>query len=193
MLSTVLAVAALAFERSTVLAQDLPRTLTIVPAQHLGLLRLEELVGVEEVADLHETVWLDLIQALDVALVRITHGHAQDLEVLAFVVAHLEAADRSCPDMAARERRFVDQKQGVGMVAVTRASFRDEAIVEVVVHGRRENAIQPDRPAALVVLVLVPAAAGDLDDQLDDLREAIVIVSGHGSMVAASGWRPRAR
>src|SRR5437867_2400147 len=147
-----MAVAALAFERSTVLAQDLPRTLTIVPAQHLGLLRLEELVGVEEVADLHETVWLDLIQALDVALVRITHGHAQDLEVLAFVVAHLEAADRSCPDMAARERRFVDQEQGVGMVAVTRASFRDEAIVVVVVDGRRQHTIEAADARTLIPL-----------------------------------------
>ena len=132
---------------------------------------LEQLVGVEEVLDLDEPVRPDLVEVLDVGLVGIGDGDAQDLEVLALVVAHLEAADRAGPDAAAGEGRLVDQEEGVGVVAVAGPGVADEAVVEVVVDGRGEDAVEPEDVGRLVVLVLVPAAARDLDDDLDDRRE----------------------
>jgi hypothetical protein len=75
--------------------------------------------------------------------------------------------------MATGERRLVDEEERVGVVAVVGSRPFDEAIVEVVVDGRREDAVESDHPGGLVVLVLVPAAARDLDDDLDDIRETI--------------------
>ena len=74
----------------------------------LDRLVLEQLVRLEEVLDLDEAVRSHLLQPLDVGLVRVALGDAQDLEVGALLVAHVEHADRSRPDMAARERRLVD-------------------------------------------------------------------------------------
>ena len=64
------------------------------------------------------------------------------------------------PDPDARECRLVDQEQRVGMVAVIGPGALDEAVLEVVVDGRREHAIEPEHAGLLVELVLVPAAAG---------------------------------
>ena len=71
--------------------------------------------------DLDEPVRPDLVQPLDVGLVRVADGDAQHLEVEALLVAHLEPADRAGPDAAAGERRLVDEEQGVGVVAVAGA------------------------------------------------------------------------
>ena len=47
----------------------------------------------------------------------------------------------------------------------------DEAVVEVVVDGRREDAVETEDAGLLVPLVLVAAAARNLDDDLDDVGE----------------------
>ena len=52
--------------------------------------------------DLDQPVRPDLVQALDVRLVRVADGDAQDLEVEALLVAHLEAADRAAPRRGSR-------------------------------------------------------------------------------------------
>ena len=101
----------------------------------------------------------------------IAERDAQDLEVEALLVAHLEAADRPRPDVAAGERGLVDDQQRVGVVAVAGARALDEAVVEVVEDRRRQHAIQPVDAGDLVVLVLVAAPARDLDHDLDDVRE----------------------
>ena len=115
-----------------------------------------------------------LVELLDVLLVGVALGDAQDLEVLALVVAHLEDADGPGPDVAAGERRLVDDEEGVGVIAVVRAGPLDEAVVEVVEDGRGEDAVEAIDARGLVELVLVPAAARDLDDDLDTLGEAAV-------------------
>ena len=102
-------------------------------------------------------------------LVGVTERDAQHLEVEALLVAHLEPADRPRPDVTAGEGRLVDDQERVGVVAVTCARPFDEPIVEVVEDRRRENAIEPEDAARLVELVLVAAAARDLDDDLDDV------------------------
>ena len=53
------------------------------------------------------------------------------------------------------------------MVAVVGAGALDEPVVEVVEDGRREHAIEAEDSRVLVELVLVAAAARDLDDDLD--------------------------
>ena len=92
--------------------------LALAPADDVDVLVLERLVGLEEVLDLDEAVRPDLVEPLDVLLMRVADGDAQDLEVEALLVAHLEPADRAGPDVAAGERRLVDDQQRVGVIAV---------------------------------------------------------------------------
>ena len=152
--------------------EDLEGPIAFAPADHLDRLVLERLVGLEEVLDLDEAVRADLLQALDVLLVRIAEGDAQDLEVEALLVAHLQPADGPRPDVAAGERRLVDDQERVGVVAVAGAGGLDEAVVEVVEDGAAEDAVEPVDADLLVVLVLVARTARDLDDDLDDVRES---------------------
>jgi hypothetical protein len=147
---------------------------SIPPADDLDHLVLEDLVRLEEVLDLDEAVRSHLVELLDMQLVRVALGDAQDLEVLTLVVAHLEDADRAGPDVAAGERRLVDHEERVGVVAVVRAGALDEAVVEVVEDRAREDPIQPEDARVLVPLVLVPAPARDLDDDLDALGERAI-------------------
>ena len=129
------AFARLAHPGIPVLAQHLEGAHVVPPAHHVDGLVLECLVGLEEVLDLDEPVRPNLFKTLDVLLVGVADGDAQDLEIEALLVAHLEPADRARPDVAARERGLVDDQQGVGVVAVARARPFDEAVVEVVVDG----------------------------------------------------------
>ena len=151
--------------------QDFLRSVVVAPADHLDGLVLERLVGLEEVLDLDQPVGTDLVETLDVLLVGVADGDAQDLEVEALLVAHLQAADGPRPDVAAGEGRLVDDQQRVGVIAVTRARALDEAVVEVVEDSAREDAVEPEDVRLLVVLVLVARPARDLDHDLDDLRE----------------------
>ena len=143
----------------------------IAPADDIDRLVLERLVGLEEVLDLDEPMRPDLLEALDVLLVGVAEGDAQDLEVEALLVAHLEPADRPRPDVAAGERRLVDDQEGVRVVAVAGAGALDEAVVEVVEDGAAQHPVEPVDAGLLVVLVLVARPARDLDDDLDDVRE----------------------
>ena len=161
----------LALPDGAVVEQDVVCPLAISPAQDLDRLVLEDLVRVEEVLDLDQAVRANLLQALDVLLVRIADGHAEHFEVEAHLVPHLEPADGACPDVAAGEGRLVDDQQGVGMITVVGPRPLDKPVVEVVVHGRRQHAIEPEHPGLFVELVLVAAAAPDFDDDLDDFRE----------------------
>ena len=167
--------------------QDLAGPRRVPPADDVGLLVLEQLVRVEEVLDLDEPVGPDLVEvARRAAWWGSADRDAQDLEVLALVVAHLEAADRAGPDAAAREGRLVDQEERVGVVAVAGPRALDEAVVEVVVDGRGEDAVEPEDAGLLVELVLVAAAARDLDDDLDDAGE---VARARGSSRSAQGHR----
>jgi len=168
--------------------ENLARPVGIAPAEHIGLLGLEELVGVEEVLDLDEAMGPNLVEPLDVRLVRIADGDAQHLEVLAVLIAHLETADRAGPDPTAGERRLVDQQERVGVVAVTTPGVVDEAVVEVVMDGRREDPVEPEDAGGLIPLVLVPAAPRDLDDDFDDGG----VVGGGRTHPPSVDGRPRA-
>ena len=113
----------------------------------------------------------DLVEPLDVLLVGVPEGDAQDLEVEALLVAHLEAADGPRPDVAPGEGGLVDDQKGVGVVAVAGAGALDEAVVEVVEDGAAQDPIKAVDAGFLVELVLVARPARDLDDDLDDIGE----------------------
>src|SRR5215207_1233980 len=159
--------------------QDLEGALPVPPPHDVDLLLLQQLVRVEEVLDLDEAVGAHLLQPVDVLLVRVADRHAQRLEVEPLLVPHLQAADRARPDMTAGERRLVDDQERVRVVAVVGTGPLDEPVVEVVEDRRGEDPVEPVDVRLLVVLVLVPAAPGDLDDDLDDLGEAREVGAAH--------------
>src|SRR5947209_7000114 len=99
--------------------------------------------------DFDQPMRTNLVEALDVLLVRIPDGDAQDLEVEALLVPHLEAADRTRPEVAAREGGFVDQDQGVRVVAVAGPRPLDEAVLEVVEDGGRQDPVEPENARSL--------------------------------------------
>src|SRR5258706_475561 len=155
----------------SVLEEDPAGLLGGAPADDLDVLVLEQLVRLEEVLDLDQAMGTDLVEVGDVLLMRIAEGDAQDFEVEALLVVHLEPADRPGPDVAARERRLVDQQQDVRRISVARQRVDREAVVEVVEDRRRQDSIEPEDPRLRVELVLVARATRDLDHDFDDIRE----------------------
>ena len=98
---------------------------------------------------------------------RIVVRDGEDLVVVALLVGHVEHADRAGADDAAGERRLRDHDQDVERVAVIGQAALDEAIVARVVDARVEDPVEHEPMADVVVLVLVPAPARDLHDDLD--------------------------
>ena len=113
--------------------------------------------------------------------------HRDDLGVGALLVLHPEHAERAHRDPAAGERRVVEEHQHVERVAVLREGVGHEAVVGRV-HGRREKStVEPDDVALVVVLVLVPAAARDLDHDVDEVPRS------HGSTLTRPASIPGRR
>ena len=73
-------------------------------------------------------------------------------------------------------------------IAVARDRVDRVAVVEVVVDGRREDAIETEDVGRRVPLVLVPAAPRDLDDDLDDVGVRAA-ADGLIGRRAGTGWR----
>src|SRR4051794_17889120 len=118
-----------------VLEQDPSRLGAVAPPDDVHVLVLEKLVGLEEVLDLDQAMGSDLVEALDVLLMRIADRDAHPLEVDPLLVAHLQPADRPCPHVAAGEGRLVDEQQDVRRIAVPGERVDGVAVVEVVEHG----------------------------------------------------------
>ena len=101
-------------------------------------------------------------------------------------------------DQAAREGRLVEQDQRVERVAVLGQGVGDEPVVGRVERGREEPPVQSDHVALVVVLVLVAAPPGDLDDDVDGAVRAHGprLSSDAGRLLAivtcpiARSWRP---
>ena len=67
----------------------------------------------------------------------------------------------------ARVHRILEQHERVERVAVAAEGVGDEAVVGRVGGGREQPAVEEDLAGLVVDLVLVAAAAGDLDDDVD--------------------------
>ena len=116
----------------------------------------------------------DLVDVAHVAPQRVVHRHGQDLVVRALLVAHLEHPYGLGVQQAARERGLLDQHEDVHLVAVLRERARDVTVVGRVVDRTEQDPVQLDLPALVVVLVLVTAALGHLDDHFHDPGELLL-------------------
>ena len=137
------------------------------------LVGFERLVHLEEVLDLGAQLRRQILDVLDIGPARFFRRHTDQLGVLAGFVAHVQHPDGSGLDPHAGIDRILEENERVERVAVARQGVRNEAVVGRI--GRcGEQASVEENPSALVVdLVLVTAAAWDLDDHED----------------AAGGWR----
>src|SRR3954447_6395936 len=148
------------------------RVLAGVPAVDRHLLLLEVLVDREEVGDLVAQRARYVVERLERVPGGIGQRDAQDLVVDPLVVLHPEQRDRLHLDHAAREGRLRHEHHRVERVAILAERLRDEAVVRRIDHRREQEAVELDHVEVVVVLVLVAAPLGDLD-------EADELVAGH--------------
>ena len=108
--------------------------------------------------------------------------NADQLGVLAGLVLHVQHADRPGLDPHAGIDRVVEQDQGVERVAVAAERVGHEAVVGGVRRRREQAPIEVDPVRLVVDLVLVAAAAWDLDDDVDAIlsRHLRHVVTLHG-------------
>ena len=105
--------------------------------------------------------------SFDVRPARFLRRHADQLGVLAGLVAHVQHADRTRLDPHARVHRIFEQHQRIERVAVTGERVGHESVVGRIGGGREQPTVE-EHPTALVIdLVLVPAPTWDLDDDED--------------------------
>ena len=104
-------------------------------------------------------------------------GDADDLVVGALLVGHVEDADGTRADPAAREGGIADEDERVERVAVLAERALDVAVVGGVAHRGEQPPVEHDPAELTIPLVLVARPARDLHED-DDLRR------GHGASVA---------
>ena len=117
--------------------------------------------------DLVEQTLRQIREVVHLIVGRVVRRHAQNLGVGPLFVFHPEHADRAHLDPASGERRVLEQHQHVERIAVERERVGDEAVVGRVHRRREQPAIETDHVGVVVVLVLVAAAARDLDDDVE--------------------------
>src|ERR1700704_1972587 len=145
-----------------------PGLLCAAPATGRGpLVWLEVLVDGEEVLDLLALPGFEVLQRGHAPGDGVADGDREHLGVRPLLVLHPEDADRPDADVTAGERGVRHQDESVQGVAVLRQGVGEVAVVRRVAGGGEEAAVEEDRPGLVVVLVLVPAATGYLDD--DDI------------------------
>ena len=125
---------------------------------------LQVLVDLKEVLDLQPVKLGHVVDVLQVRLPRVARGDAEDLVVRALLVGHLEHADHPGGHQAAGESRLLKQHQGVKRVAIAAQGLVDEPVVGGVPSRGEQHPVKPDPAGAVINLILVPVAPGDLDD-----------------------------
>ena len=98
---------------------------------------------------------------------RLARRDADQLGVLALLVLHVEHADGSGLDPHAGVDRVVEQDEGVEGIAVTAERVGDEPVVGRIRRRREQAPVEVDAAVLVVDLVLVAAAARDLDHDVD--------------------------
>jgi hypothetical protein len=125
---------------------------------------------VEEVFDFLEIMLRDVGDVEVFAVIRVVARDAQDLVVEFAAVEHAEDANGPRVDLATGERRLVEEHEHVARVVIFGERARNEAVVARVVHRRKEHTIEAEESRRFVQLVLVLAAARDLDHRRDLVR-----------------------
>ena len=93
--------------------------------------------------------------------------NADQLGVLAGLVLHVQHADGAGFHPHAGIDRILEQHEGVERIAVAAERVGHEAVVGGIRRGGEQPAVEEDAAVLVVDLVLVAAAAGDLDDDVD--------------------------
>src|SRR5687768_6264316 len=149
---------------------DLHRDLALLPSYDLHAPSLQILVDVEEVLHLLEVMLREIRNVESVVVKGVMRRHGDDLVVRLSAVQELENAKRTAVYLAAGKRRLVDADENVEGVAVLMEGSRDEPIITRIMNCGKENAVQPELAGDLVELVLVAAAAWNLDHRSDAFR-----------------------
>ena len=142
----------------------------------------ERLVHLEEVLDLADQLRREIGEIVHVVPPRFLRWHAQDLGVLAGLVAHVQHTDGSCRDPHARKHRIFEQHQGVERVAVAAEGFGDVSVVGRIRRRGEQPSVEVDAARVVIDLVLVAAAARDLDHDVDAVVRQRA--GGHVAMLA---------
>jgi hypothetical protein len=114
-------------------------------------------------------VGIDLREVPDVLVTGVTVANAKDLLIAQALIEHLQNADGANLHNTAGKTRGVDEDEAVEWVAVGGESAGDEAVVTGIMDGGVEVAVETEDLVFFVVLVLVDALVGNLDDSVDDL------------------------
>src|SRR5699024_392939 len=114
---------------SDVCSSDLGRVSTDPAGALDGLAGLQILVDREEVLDLQTLELIHVVNVTQVFLSWVRCRNAQQLVVTARFVTHTEHADGASADETARERRSLQQDEGVQGIAVLTECAFDEAVV----------------------------------------------------------------
>jgi serine-type D-Ala-D-Ala carboxypeptidase/endopeptidase (penicillin-binding protein 4) len=148
-----------------------------------ALAGLEFLVDREEVLDFQPIEFGDMVDVAQMFHAGITGRHTQHLVVATGLIAHPEHAHRTAADDDARERRLLEQNEGIEGVAVLTQGVVDEAIVMGIARCGEEHAIQANTTGLVIQLVFIatPARNLDRDVELHGLHDAsllLISVSG---------------
>jgi hypothetical protein len=98
-----------------------------------------------------------------------------ELGVEAGFVPHEEDAEDPDPHDAAGKGRVCHQDEDIERVSVLGERVGHEAVVGRIGRRREQAPVQSDDVVLVVVLVLVPAAGGDLDHHIDSRAEVSVM------------------
>ena len=134
----------------------------------------EVFVDGEEVLDLGECLGRDVIDINRIAPSGFAVVNTQNLGVAASVIGHPHHADGADMNPAPREGGVLGEYKDIERVAVLRERVGDEAVLGGVRGGGEEAAIEADSASFVVDLVLVSAASGDFDDDIDGFHPAIL-------------------
>ena len=136
--------------------------------------------------DLADQLGSEISEVVHIVPARLLGRHAQDLGVLAGLVAHVQHADRASGNPHAGIHRVFEQHESIERIAVAAQRFGDVPVVGRI-RGRREQPPVEEHPARVVIdLVLVPATAWNFDDDVDAIVRQRT--ESHVAMLAYLPW-----
>jgi len=128
----------------------------------------------EEVFDLGECFGGDVSDVDGIAPARFAVVHAEDLGVAACIVGHPHHAYRADVNPTSGEGRVFGEYQDVEGIAIFRERVGDESVFGRVGGGGEKTTIEANPARFVVDLVLIAAATGDFDDDIDGFHFVIL-------------------
>jgi hypothetical protein len=138
------------------------------------LFGFEIFVDRKEVLDLGECFGRDVIDIDRIAPSGLAVVNTQNLGVAASIIDHPHHANWADMNPTSREGGVLGEYEDIERVAVFGECVGDEAVLGGVGRGGEEAAIEADTASFMVYLVLISAASGDFDDDIDGFHFAIL-------------------